>query len=115
KSSIYYGDFSFQSGIEGMKVLKEKRPESTAVFTVSDLVALGVLNFAFRNKIRIPEDLAVIGFDDTEDALMSIPPLTTVHQPIEEMGRLAAEMILKDDIPFESHILDHFITERSSV
>lgn len=115
KSSVYYGDFSFQSGIDGMKSLKESRPGCTAVFAASDLMALGILNFAFRNRIRIPEELAVVGFDDTEDAFMSIPPLTTVHQPIEEMGRLAAEMILKEDIPFKGHILNHSITERETV
>jgi len=115
ENSVYYGNFSYQSGIDGMEKLKKIRPETTSVFTASDLIALGVLSYAYKNKIKIPQELSVIGFDDTEDAIMAIPPLTTVHQPIEEMGRSAAEMILDDNSPFESRILEHYITERDTV
>lgn len=115
ESSVYYGDFNFESGYNGIECLKKKRPELTAVFAASDLMALGILNYTYRNNIQVPEQLAVIGFDDTEDALMSIPPLTTVHQPIVEMGRIAAEIILDNDVPLESQILEHHITVRDTV
>ncbi len=115
KSSVYYGDFSYKSGIEGMEFFKKTRPRATAVFTASDLIGLGILSFAYKNKIKIPDDLSVIGFDDTEDAEMSVPPLTTVHQPIEEMGRLAAEMILNKNSITKSLVLKHSIVERDTV
>ena len=114
-SSVYYGDFSYKSGMNGIKELRKVRPEATAVFTASDLMALGILNYAYKFNVKVPEELAVMGFDDTEDALMAVPPLTTVHQPIEEMGRLAAQMILDNEVTFESRILAHHITERDTV
>lgn len=115
ESSVYYGDFSFKSGIEGIKVIKERRPNITAVFTASDLMGLGVLNYAYHKRLIIPHELAVIGFDDSEDALMAIPPLTTVHQPIEEMGMSSAKMLLDKNTAFKSKVLKHEITIRNTV
>lgn len=113
--SIYYGNFTFESGIEGIKKIRDANPKITAVFTASDLMALGVLNYAYHKRLIIPHELAVMGFDDSEDARMSIPPLTTVHQPIEDMGIYAAKMILDDKTPLESKILEYKIIPRYTV
>lgn len=61
----------------------------TAVFAASDPVALGVINVARRLGLRVPHDLSVVGFDDTHAAKTASPPLTTVRQPLSEMGRFA--------------------------
>ncbi|QEN03918.1 LacI family transcriptional regulator [Thiospirochaeta perfilievii] len=112
---IYYGDFTFESGISGITKLKKDNPNMTAIFTASDLMALGVLQYAYQKRLIIPHELAVIGFDDSEDAKMSVPPLTTIHQPIEEMGILAAQMLIDKSIVFEDKILKHSVTIRNTI
>ena len=61
----------------------------TAVFAGSDEVALGVIEAARVRGLRVPENLSIVGFDDTQVASMASPPLTTVRQPLREMGRVA--------------------------
>ena len=81
------GQFDFASGIEaGEKLLALPQPP-TAIFATNDEMALGVLTLAHRVGLRVPEDLSVVGFDDTTASLTSWPPLTTVRQPLEDMGR----------------------------
>lgn len=65
----------------------------TAVLALSDAMAIGVLLAATRLGIRVPEELEVIGFDDIDLASLCVPPLTTVHQPIEAKGRIAAQLL----------------------
>ena len=59
-------------------------------------MALGVLTLAHRIGLRVPEDLSVTGFDDTSASLTSWPPLTTVRQPLEEMGRTVIDALAQD-------------------
>ncbi len=66
----------------------------TAVTTVSDIVAIGIIQAATEAGIRVPEDLSVIGYDDIPAATWVTPQLTTVHQPIREKGRLAARLLI---------------------
>lgn len=68
----------------------------TAVLAVSDIIALGVLRAARRLGIRVPEDLEVIGFDDIPLAAASQPPLSTVHQPIPDKGRVATRLLIRE-------------------
>jgi DNA-binding LacI/PurR family transcriptional regulator len=70
-----------------MEQLLTAHPGLDAVFVASDLMAIGALHVLRGRGIRVPEDLAVIGFDDSGLAATSVPPLTTVRQPIEELGR----------------------------
>lgn len=75
-----------------------KRPAATrptAVFCANDMVALGVLQEVVRGGLRVPEDIAVVGYDDLELAAASIIPLTTVRQPRRLLGRTAVEMIMR--------------------
>ncbi len=68
-----------------------RRP--TAVLTMSDATAIGVLSAARLLHLRVPDDLSVVGFDDLPISRWFSPPLTTVRQPLAEMGRTAAEML----------------------
>ena len=112
---ITYGDFAYKSGMRCMDELLEKSPEITAVFAASDEMAVGALSCAYRKGIKVPYDLSIIGYDDTQDAEMAIPPLTTVHQPIYEMGKIAVEMLLNTKDTVGSIIMPHHIVERDSV
>ncbi|CAM8660147.1 HTH-type transcriptional repressor PurR [Sphingobium sp. AntQ-1] len=81
------GRFDFASGIEAGEALLALPQPPSAIFATNDEMALGVLTLAHRIGLRVPEDLSVTGFDDTSASLTSWPPLTTVRQPLEEMGR----------------------------
>jgi LacI family transcriptional regulator len=71
------------------------RPDRpTAVFAADDLSALGTVDLARELGLRVPEDLSVIGFDDIPEAAQARPPLTTVRQPLQQMGRVAGELLL---------------------
>ncbi|GIM27711.1 LacI family transcriptional regulator [Clostridium polyendosporum] len=115
---IKYGDFSYESGIKCMEELLEETEKFTAVFAASDEMAVGALSVAYQRKIIIPDELSIIGYDNTKVAEMAIPPLTTVAQPLYEMGKKAMQKILKtietNEKP-ESTILPHSIVERSTV
>jgi LacI family transcriptional regulator len=86
------GDYTEASAYEGMHRLLQK--EVDAVFVASDTMALGALRALREVHLQVPSDIAVIGFDDLPPALLSIPPLTTVRQPIRRMGALAVETLL---------------------
>jgi LacI family transcriptional regulator len=84
----------FEGGVElSRKMLASGRPFS-AVLAFDDLTALGVVRGLTDAGIRVPEDCSVLGFDDVLPAMVSTPGLTTVRQPLKEMGLLAAEWVL---------------------
>lgn len=112
---IAYGDFAYKSGIGCMEELFQRFPDITAVFAASDEMAVGASSCAYRKGIKIPDELSVIGYDDTQDAEMAIPPLTTVSQPVYEMGQRAVGMLFGDSETTESVIMPHRIVERDSV
>jgi DNA-binding LacI/PurR family transcriptional regulator len=85
---------STDAGIAAARELLSRRKRPTAVFAVSDVLALGVLSAAAELGIDVPESLSVIGFDDIDEAAHSRPPLTTVAQDLREQGRAAARMAL---------------------
>ncbi|MDY3850050.1 MAG: LacI family DNA-binding transcriptional regulator [Bullifex sp.] len=80
------------------RILTE-RPETDGIFASSDIIASQVLQVAFSRGIRVPEELRVVGFDDSLIASYTTPPLTTIHQPIKEMAQLAVDTLinLKDE------------------
>ncbi|GIF11087.1 LacI family DNA-binding transcriptional regulator [Actinoplanes teichomyceticus] len=92
---VVAGDFTRESGIEGMRALLAREPSLDAVFVASDLMAHGALLALREAGRRVPDDVAVIGFDDFEISRYSDPPLTTVRQPIAEMGRTLARQMLR--------------------
>ncbi|MBW9207914.1 LacI family transcriptional regulator [Mumia sp. zg.B53] len=88
------GDFTELGGWRAMRQLLEHRPDLDAVFVASDPMALGALRALREAGRSIPDSVAVVGFDDSPMAAVSDPPLTTVNQPVELLGREAAEMLL---------------------
>ncbi|WAZ19242.1 LacI family transcriptional regulator [Streptomyces cinnabarinus] len=90
---IEEGDFTEESGGRAMRSLLERIPDLDAVFAASDLMAVGALAELRRQKRRIPDDVAVVGFEDSILARHTNPPLTTVRQPVEEVGRTMARIL----------------------
>jgi DNA-binding LacI/PurR family transcriptional regulator len=82
-------------GYDGMMKLLSLKKRPTAVFARNDFTAMGALNAIKRAGLRIPEDVAVVGYDDIPLALHTSPALTTVRQPTREQGRVAAEFLLQ--------------------
>jgi DNA-binding LacI/PurR family transcriptional regulator len=89
-----YGDFTRESGVKAMNELLASDPTVDAVFVASDMMAHGALQALKDAGRRVPDDVAVIGFDDFEISRYSDPPLTTVRQPIVDMGRTMARQML---------------------
>jgi LacI family transcriptional regulator len=89
------GNWSSSSGEEAMARLGEGYPEIDAVFVANDQMALGVLAYAHRHGLRVPQDLAVVGFDGIPEAAYFWPPLTTVHQDLYQLGRTAVARLVK--------------------
>ncbi|WP_127498475.1 LacI family DNA-binding transcriptional regulator [Actinoplanes solisilvae] len=91
---VAVGDFTRESGIQAMRSLLADDPALDAVFVASDMMAHGALLALRGAGRRVPSDVAVIGFDDFEISRYSDPPLTTVRQPIADMGRTMARQML---------------------
>ncbi|SCZ53455.1 transcriptional regulator, LacI family [Arthrobacter sp. UNCCL28] len=89
------GQFRPENGAAAFKALVALEDPPTAVFAGSDSIAMGVLAEARRQGIRIPEDMSLVGFDGTYQAEESTPPLTSVSQPLQEIGRSALNFILR--------------------
>ncbi|WP_326697644.1 LacI family transcriptional regulator [Streptomyces sp. NBC_01754] len=89
-------DFSEESGARAMRELLARRPDVDAVFAASDVMAAGARQVLRESGRRIPDDVALIGFDDSAVARHMDPPLTSVRQPIEEMGRVMAGVLLQE-------------------
>ena len=89
---IVEGDFSETGGYKGMQKLLPARPD--AVFGASDVMAIGAMRAVREAGLRIPEDIAFVGFDDLPLAMTPQPPLTTIHQPIYQFGFKAVEILI---------------------
>lgn len=90
------GDFTFEGGAAAMEQLLREAPDLDGVFCASDLMAAGALGVLLAAGRRVPEDVRLVGFDDSPIAATTRPPLTSVGQPIEEMGREAVRLLLDD-------------------
>ena len=88
------GRFTMASGRDAAGQLLELPEPPTAIFASNDMEAMGVYEAARLAGMRIPEDLSVIGFDDVQPSALMNPPLTTIRQPLTEMGKAAAQMIV---------------------
>lgn len=89
------GNFYHEAGFEGGAALLDLADPPTAIFASSDQMALGVYEAVRVRGLRVPDDISVVGFDDLPEARWSSPPLTTVRQPLAEMGLLAARTVLR--------------------
>ncbi|HEY8456507.1 MAG TPA: LacI family DNA-binding transcriptional regulator [Actinopolymorphaceae bacterium] len=83
-----------RGGMAAGEALLDRPDPPTAVFAANDSVALGVIQAAYRRRLLVPDDLSVVGFDGTELAEHAIPPLTTVAQPMDQMGHEAIELLV---------------------
>ncbi|BFU43616.1 LacI family DNA-binding transcriptional regulator [Krasilnikovia sp. MM14-A1004] len=91
---ILPGDFTIACGLDGVRQAIEAGIEFDAIFAHNDLTATGAMQAVLDSGRRIPQDVAVVGFDDIPMAAHTQPPLTTVHQPLREMGEAAARTLL---------------------
>ncbi|MFL6134429.1 MAG: LacI family DNA-binding transcriptional regulator [Nocardioidaceae bacterium] len=89
------GDFMFEEGISGGPLLLDLPTRPTAIFAASDELARGVIEAARARRLSVPEDVSIVGFDDTELARIASPPLTTVRQPLKDMGAVALRTALR--------------------
>lgn len=89
------GDYLFPTGRRAMDVLLNTGQAPDAVFAGNDLMALGALSLLRDRGLAVPEDIAVIGFDNIEEATWSVPPLTTIDQPATEIAAAAARLLLQ--------------------
>lgn len=91
---VVEGAYSFESGVKAAEALLAKKPRPTAIFASNDEMAAGVYKAAYALGLRIPDDLSVVGYDDSPLAMRVSPALTTVRVPIRDMGRKAAEKLI---------------------
>jgi LacI family transcriptional regulator len=89
------GDFMSSGGTRGTERLLDLSEPPTAIFAFNDSMAVGALQVARARGIRVPEDLSIVGFDDTIEAQVSYPPLTTVRQPLKELGSMAVNLLFR--------------------
>jgi LacI family transcriptional regulator len=111
--------YRFQNGKESLPVLLKKLPDMTALFAASDEMAIGAMSAALQLGIKVPEELSIIGYDNLKIAEMCYPALTTVSQPLKDMGQTAGDILVKlikgEEKEAESRYMPFTIVERQSV
>jgi LacI family repressor for deo operon, udp, cdd, tsx, nupC, and nupG len=115
---VMHGDFSIDAGVVAGERLLGRSDPPTAIFCFNDEMAIGVLHTARRRQVRVPDDLSIVGVDDIRYAGYVDPPLTTVAQPMRDMGEYAVRVLLGilhgDEKPPECVRLPHTLVVRSS-
>lgn len=113
------GDFEFQGGFNAMNQLLALDPPPQAVFTSNDAMAVGVYHALYQAGLRVPQDMAVMGYDNIELARYLTPPLSTIHQPKDELGELAIDTLIHrmsdPDASQQTLVLTPELVERGSV
>jgi LacI family transcriptional regulator len=92
---ICEGNYLLGDGVKQTYALLDQADPPTAIFAGNDAQAAGVYRVLYQRNIRIPDEMSVIGFDDVTYTAQMSPPLTTIHQPLTEMGKMAANMLLR--------------------
>ncbi|HEX6923492.1 MAG TPA: substrate-binding domain-containing protein, partial [Bacillales bacterium] len=115
---VAIGDYTYDSGIEAMQSFLEAEEKPTAIFVGSDEMALGVIHGAMDAGYSVPEDVEVISFNNTRLALMVRPTLTTVVQPMYDIGAVAMRLLTKymsgEKVDDHAVVLPHRIEYRKS-
>jgi LacI family transcriptional regulator len=88
-------DFDFEPGAQAASVLLDLDRPPTAIFAFSDMIAVGAMRVARSREVGIPDELSVVGFDDSAYATVVHPALTTVRQPLAEMGATAVDLLVR--------------------
>ena len=113
------GDFEFQGGFNAMNQLLALDSLPDAVFTSNDAMAVGVYHALFQAGLRVPQDIAVMGYDNIELARYLTPPLSTIHQPKDELGELAIDTLIHrmrdPDASQQTLVLTPELVDRGSV
>lgn len=92
---VVAGDYTEESGHAALERLLDSRAGFSAVFAANDQMAFGATLALHRRGMRVPGDVSLVGYDDLKTALYSIPPLSTVHHPVYELGQMAAKAMLQ--------------------
>jgi DNA-binding LacI/PurR family transcriptional regulator len=118
KNMMVAGNFKYEEGRIAIHDLLEVTSSPTAVLAANDEMAIGALDAALQKGLRVPEDLAIIGFDDIQMAALTRPSLTTIRQPMQLLGeaavRLLFERLQNPDAPFRHEVLDTKLVVRQS-
>lgn len=118
ETRIAYGDFSEASGALAMRELLERHPDLDGLFAASDLMAVGAMRVLRERGRNVPGDVSVVGFEDSALARQTEPALTTIHQPVEAMGREMARLLVAhiggDEVPAPLVVLDTHLVVRDS-
>ncbi len=93
--SLGQGLFDYPSGLRAAEILLDQNARPTAIFALNDDMAAAVISVAHRRGLDVPNDLTVVGFDDTPLAMTLWPPLTTIRQPVRAMASRAAELLIR--------------------
>jgi LacI family transcriptional regulator len=119
KDLIKYGETTYEAGYSSMKELLNEGKVPHAAFVTGDEAAIGAINAICDAGYRVPEDISVAGFNDVKIAKIYRPKLTTVHQPLYDMGAVAIRMVIKmiNKEPLEDKKIElpYKIVERESV
>jgi LacI family transcriptional regulator len=108
------GLFDFESGMVAAETLLSQRAKPTAIFAANDDMAAGVLSYAHRIGLEVPEDLSVAGFDDIPLAQLVWPPLTTIRQPVRELAYAATSLLFAGGEDAVHQRLQHELVVRGS-
>jgi len=92
---VAYGDYSYASGLDAMRTLLTQAPDLDAVFVNSDLMAIAAIKIILESGRRVPEDVAVVGYDDVSIAMYNNLPLTTIRQNVPSAGQLLAQNLIR--------------------
>ncbi|MET3696931.1 LacI family transcriptional regulator [Bacillus oleivorans] len=109
-------DLDFQNGVQAVRMLLQQEEKPSAIFAVSDTLAIGALKGINVSGLHVPNDIALVGFDNISFSNMTNPTLTTISQPMYNMGCTAAEMLISSikEEKVESIVLDHELLIRES-
>lgn len=111
---VFVAERGMVGGNEAFRRLRAARPEITAVFCFNDMAALGALTACQESGLDVPRDIAIVGYDDIQLAERFPVPLTSVHQPIREMGRRAGEILLQSRPELPHVVFTPHLVERAS-
>ena len=118
ESLVYYGDYDADSGTRGCEYLMNLDTPPDAIFSISDMIAIGAMNYALANNIKIGKDVLFFGFDDIQYSKIFVPHLSTVQQPCFMQGRLVVEKLIenmKAEMPDKSlYMLPHSLVLRET-
>lgn len=114
---VEIGEYTFESGFAAMNKLLDKKIDLTAVFVTTDIMAIGASKAILARGLKIPGDISIVGFDGIDYSLYFHPSLTTVVQPVEEMGKKSIDLlfdILKNKKSHQHIVLETQLEERES-